>query len=69
MEELNLLPGWLFRDSNWLPDFVPQLEEDRFGLGGSILFSIFFRSDGTYAEGSACGNKMGFSFVLARKQA
>lgn len=24
MEELN---GWLFRASNWLPDFVPQLEE------------------------------------------
>lgn len=23
--------GWLFRASNWLPDFVPQLEEDRFG--------------------------------------
>ncbi len=31
MEELNLLLGWLFRASNWLPDFVPQLEEDRFG--------------------------------------
>jgi len=26
MEELN---GWLFRASNWLPDFVPQLEEVR----------------------------------------
>ena len=31
MEELNLLLGWLFRASNWLPDFVPQIEEDRFG--------------------------------------
>lgn len=31
MEELNLLLGWLFRASNWLPDFAPQLEEDRFG--------------------------------------
>lgn len=31
MEELNLLLGWLFRASNWLPDLAPQLEEDRFG--------------------------------------
>jgi hypothetical protein len=31
MEELSLLLGWLFRASNWLSDFVPQLEEDRFG--------------------------------------
>lgn len=31
MEEFNLLLGWLFRASNWLPDFAPQLEEDRFG--------------------------------------
>jgi hypothetical protein len=30
MEELNNLLGWLFRASNWLPYFVPQLEEDRF---------------------------------------
>lgn len=31
MEELNLLLSWLFRASNWLSDFVPQLEEDGFG--------------------------------------
>ena len=31
MEELSLLLGWLFRASNKLSDFVPQLEEDRFG--------------------------------------
>ena len=31
MEELSLLLGWLFRASNWLSDFVPQLEEARFG--------------------------------------
>jgi hypothetical protein len=31
MEELSFLRGWLFRASNWLSDFVPQLEEDRFG--------------------------------------
>jgi len=27
MEELSFLLGWLFRASNWLSDFVPQLEE------------------------------------------
>jgi hypothetical protein len=31
MEELSFLLGWLFRANNWLPDFVPQLEEDHFG--------------------------------------
>lgn len=31
MEELSLLLGWLFITSNWLSDFFPQLEEDRFG--------------------------------------
>lgn len=31
MEELSLLLGWLFRASNKLSDFVPQLEEDGFG--------------------------------------
>ena len=32
MEQLSLLLGWLFRASNWLSDFVQQLEEDRFGV-------------------------------------
>jgi len=53
MEELNGLQGRLFRASNWLPDFVPQLEEDRFGGQSGVaecravrppLISLFFFS-------------------------
>lgn len=32
MEQLSLLLDWLFRASNWLPDFFPQTEEDRFEI-------------------------------------
>ncbi|KAK4414739.1 hypothetical protein Salat_2580800 [Sesamum alatum] len=37
MEELSLLLSWLFRASNWLSDFVLQLEEDGFGGHYGVL--------------------------------
>jgi hypothetical protein len=53
MEELNFLLGLVLRASNWLLDFDPKLEKDRFGGHYGVaecraplkrLISIFFRT-------------------------